>query len=184
MDPVVDVVHREALTRAGLTRIRRLFNAEYLADFGPWDPAQPYGYAPHDVHVIACAADGVVVGHAGWGRREISVGGASVVIAGVGGVLVSASARGLRLGERLMTALAHSMAEAGGIDFGYLGCREDVVPFYEACGWQRIAAAERSVARDGTPVEDLPGQPLLILPVESVRGAWPPGLVDLRGRAW
>ena len=183
METLIEAVPHEALNSSDLAGLARLFDAEYLADFGPWDPAQPYGYAPHDVHVIARSGAGVV-GHAGWGRREITVGGEHVVIAGAGGVLAEPVARGQRLGERLMTALAQSMADAGGIDFGYLGCREEVVPFYEACGWHRISAAERSIGRDGAPVEDPPGQPLLILPIASPRAAWPTGLVDLRGRAW
>lgn len=158
-----------------------LFDAEYLRDFGAWDPEQPYGYAPHDVHVVA-RSGGAVVGHAGWARRAIDVGGAETAIAGVGGVLVSDRARGQQLGQRLMAAAAQAMADAGGIDFGYLGCREEVVPFYTACGWRRISAAERSIGRDGRPVDDPPGQPLLVLPIAS--RTWPDGDVDLRGRAW
>ncbi|WP_307793221.1 GNAT family N-acetyltransferase [Microbacterium stercoris] len=181
---VIEPVRHEALIRSDdVASLARLFDAEYLADFGPWHPAQPYGYAPHDVHVIA-RAGAVVLGHAGWGRRRISVGGGEVVIAGVGGVLVAGSARGQRLGEKLMAALARSMAGDGGIEFGYLGCREEVVPFYEACGWTRVTAAERSISRDGMPIEDPPGQPLLILPVVSPLDAWPVGVIDLRGRAW
>lgn len=103
----------------------------------------------------------------GWARRAIRVGGAPVSIAGVGGVLISERARGERLGKRLMASATQSMLDAGGIDFGYLGCREEVVPFYASCGWSRVLAAERSVGRAGLPVEDVPGQPLLIMPIAS-----------------
>lgn len=177
------VVAHSALTVGDIDELRWLFDQEYLHDFGSWDPNQPYGYAPHDLHVIARSDDGVV-GHVGWARRAIGVGGAAVAVAGVGGVLISERARGERLGKRLMASATQSMMDAGGIDFGYLGCREEVVPFYTSCGWSRVLAAERSVGRDGLLVEDVPGQPLLVLPITSERAAWPAGMIDLRGRAW
>lgn len=179
----IDISVLEALTSDEIAGLKDLFDAEYLDEYGEWDSTQPYGYAPHDVHVIA-RSDGRVVGHVGWARRTIGVGDAEVTIAGVGGVLVSGSARGRALGKRMLAFAARSMRDAGGIDFGYLGCREQVVPFYETCGWHRILAAERSIARDGTPAEDEPGQPILILPVERAASSWPAGAVDLRGRAW
>lgn len=179
----IEVVAHSALTVGDVTDLRRLFDQEYLHDFGSWDPNQPYGYAPHDLHVIARSADGVV-GHVGWACRAIDVGGTEVVIAGVGGVLISERARGERLGKRLMSSATQSMLDAGGIDFGYLGCREEVVPFYRSCGWSRVLAAERSIGRDGLLVIDLPGQPLLVLPIASELAAWPAGTIDLRGRAW
>lgn len=179
----IDVVAHEALTSEAISQLKRLFDDEYLDDFGEWDPAQPYGYAPHDVHVIARSDDGIV-GHVGWARRTIGIGDVDVAVAGVGGVLIAERARGRALGQRMLAYAARSMRSTGGIGFGYLGCREQVVSFYEACGWHRIFAVERSIARDGMPVEDEPGQPLLVLPVECDLGAWPEGAVDLRGRAW
>lgn len=169
------------LTSDDLDGLRALFDAEYLREFGGWNPEQPYGYAPHDVHVIAFLDD--VVGHVGWARRTIRVGERDVTIAGVGGVLVSDGARALRLGQRLMHRAVASMKDAGGIEFGYLGCREAVAPFYQACGWTRVAAVERSLDREGRPTRDPAGQPLLVIPLGSSQ-QWPGGDVDLRGRAW
>lgn len=179
----IEVVPHGALTPQLGGELRRLFDTEYLATFGGWDQEQPYGYASHDVHLIARMGD-VVVGHVGWARRHIAVGRSGVEIAGVGGVLISQRARGKRLGEHLMHAARRSMLDAEGIQFGYLGCREEVVPFYRACGWHRISVVERSISRDGSAIEDPPGQPLLIMPVESALDEWPEGTVDLRGRAW
>ena len=122
--------------------------------------------------------------HVEWARRAIGVGRAEVAIAGVGGVLISESARGQRLGKRLMSSATQSMLDAGGIDFGSLGCCEDVVPFYRTCRWSRVWAVERSIGRDGLLVEDLPGQSLRVLLMASELAAWPAGAIDLRGRAW
>jgi aminoglycoside 2'-N-acetyltransferase I len=173
--------HRE-LTRGDLAGLRALFDEEYLPEFGEWDPDQPYGYAPNDVHVIA-RRGGETVAHVGWARRSIRVGGQAVAIAGVGGVLVAGHARGLGLGEKLMRAAAASMRDAGGVEFGYLGCREAVAPFYTSCGWTRVAAVERSSDRTGAPAVTPAGAPILVFPLELAR-QWPEGDIDLRGRAW
>jgi aminoglycoside 2'-N-acetyltransferase I len=183
MTASIALVTHGALTLGDLDGLRRLFDREYLHDFGSWDPSQPYGYAHHDLHVIARSDDGVV-GHVGWARRTIAVGGAAVAIAGLGGMLISERVRGERLGKRLMVSATQSMLDAGGIDFGYLGCREEVVPFYRSCGWSRVLAGERSIGRDGLLVEEGPGQPILIMPITSELAAWPAGTIDLRGRAW
>ncbi|GAA1216247.1 GNAT family N-acetyltransferase [Microbacterium maritypicum] len=179
----IDTVPRDRLSANDLTRLRELFDAEYFAEFGAWDPDQPYGYAPHDVHVIARFGP-AVVGHVGWAPRTIGVGTAEVVVAGVGGVLISPHARGQRAGARLLAHAALSMKDAGGIDYGYLGCREEVVAFYESCGWRRISAVEHSIDRAGQPVAQTPGPPLLTLALDPKPRNWPAGPIDLRGRAW
>lgn len=84
----------------------------------------------------------------------------------------------------MMHAARLSIFGIEGVEFGYLGCREEVVHFYRSCGWQRISAAERSVSLDGRVVEDPPGQPLFVLPVHPSAGDWPEGTIDLRGRPW
>ncbi|MFJ2315476.1 MULTISPECIES: GNAT family N-acetyltransferase [unclassified Arthrobacter] len=183
LETALEIVAHAELAEQDAAELRRLFDAEYLRDAGIWDPDLPYGYAPHDFHIMA-RCKGEVVGHVGWARRTIGVGGRDLVVAGVGGVLVSERARGRGLGGILMNLVASSMVDAGGIAFGYLGCREEVAAFYSSCGWTRISAAERSISRGGQAIYDPAGQPLLILPIESQLASWPQGEVDLRGRAW
>jgi len=179
----IEVIAHDALTPHDTAQLRRLFDDEYLDEHGPWNHDLPYGYAPHDVHVVA-RSDRAIVGHVGWQHRTIAVGPAEVTVAGVGGVLVSAGARGQSLGRGLMRDTAASMSTAGHIDFGYLGCREDVAPFYISCGWRRIAATERSLDREGRPSTSDAGPPMLFLPIGRDAESWPEGMVDLRGRAW
>lgn len=182
----VDVVAHTHLSEVDREALRDLFDGEYLDSHGAWNPDQPYGYAAHDVHVMA-RADGRVLGHVGWALREITVGEEAVRVAGVGGVLISEEARGKRLGAELMRHAARSMHDRRGIAFGYLGCREDredIVPFYRVCGWVRIHAGERSLGRTGEPVVAPPGDPILILPIEAPLTAWPRGDIELHGRAW
>lgn len=113
-----------------------------------------------------------VIGHVGWAHREIAVGTETLAIAGVSGVLISADARGMRLGRELMSWAAQSMRDRGRLAFGYLGCRKQVVPFYESCGWNRILAREKSIGRDGESVVDEFGPPILILPIAPLE-TWP-----------
>lgn len=101
---VVAVAH-DALTLDDLAGLRALFDQEYSATHGPWDPGLPYGYAPHDVHHLA-RTEGSVVGHVGWARRVITVGDAEVTVAGVGGVLVAPHERGRGLAQTLMATAA------------------------------------------------------------------------------
>lgn len=70
-------------------------------------------------------------------------------------------------------------------DIGYLGCREEVVDFYVACGWHRISARERSLSiADGSPIVQDPGPPILIRSALIDAGDWPDGEIDLLGRPW
>lgn len=171
------------LTAPDLGRIRRLFDDEYQSSEGPWNPDWPYGYAGHGLHVLARHGD-ETVGHVGWARRVIRVGDAEVTIAGVGGVLVSGHWRGRHLGVQLMSVAGQSMQAVRDIDFGYLGCDEDLVPFYTACGWRRITATEHFIDRDGASVVERAQAPLLVLPIQRSFDEWPVGEIDLRGRAW
>ncbi len=176
------VPHRE-LTNEQLAQLRRLFDHEYLADYGDWNPELPYGYAPHDLHLLANAGS-TVVGHVGWAKRITTVGGQPVTVAGVGGVLVSPTVRGQQLGQRLMEAARVSMLDDPSIDYGYLGCDESVTSFYSSCGWQRISAPERWINRDGNVVDSPAGHPLFILPIHKTTDTWPTGRVDVNGRPW
>ncbi|OBA50208.1 GNAT family N-acetyltransferase [Kocuria sp. ICS0012] len=173
----------EQLTAHRIDQLRALFDNEYLTTHGEWDPEQPYGYAPHDVHLIATAM-GAVVGHVGWAKRVITVNGQEVTIAGVGGVLVSPAGRGHHLGQQLMEAARQSMLADPDIEFGFLGCAESVVPFYASSGWQRIRAPERWISRGGRAIASPAGHPLFILPVHGNAAEWPTGEVDLKGRSW
>jgi len=39
--------------------LRRLFDQEDFHDFGAWDGDQPYGYMPHDIHMMYRSRDEV-----------------------------------------------------------------------------------------------------------------------------
>ena len=178
--PTIALNWHHNLTTGQLDDLNRLFAAEYGEDFREWNPDQPYGYAPHDMHVVA-TLDAQTVGHIGWAQRSITVGGRPVTIAGV---LVAPNVRGHNLGQRLMRAAVDSMRVQSDAEFGYLGCDETVVPFYVSCGWQRIVASEHYIGRGGQPTQSTPGEPLLVMPLREAHQPWPAGEIDLQGRPW
>jgi aminoglycoside 2'-N-acetyltransferase I len=183
VDERFEVIRHGELSRTHLYQLRALFDREYLDHHGPWDPDAPYGYSPADTHVLV-THDGQLVAHAGFQRRVITVGDHDVVVVGTGGVLVREHARGRGLGGRLMSQLAQAMHTMPGIEYGYLGCRQEVVPFYAANGWHRITATECCRSRlDGTIIVTA-DDPILILPVTRTISDWPAGAVDLRGTPW
>lgn len=164
-----------------LAELAEMFDEEYLAEHGPWNPLAPYGYSPAETRVIALL-DGRLAGHVGYQPRSIRVDDREVRVGGVGGVLVASHARGLGLGIRMLHAAQHAMSAE--VDFGYLGCREEVVPFYQAAGWHRIRVRERSLSRvDGSMVVT-ETDPVLICPAARAVTDWPAGDVDLVGTPW
>lgn len=176
-------MHRD-LRDDDLDRLRAFFDREYLADYGPWSPDAPYGYAPAEVHVMALRGE-VLLAHVGVQPRTIGVGEHDVTVAGTGGVLVAEETRGTGLGRRTMHRAQEAMRQTPGVEFGYLGCRPAVVPFYEAAGWYRIRAFERYLSRlDPTTVIESETAPILICAAALATEQWPEGDIDLRGGSW
>lgn len=178
-------VRRHVELSAGeLDALGVLFDREYLGDHGEWNPEAPYGYSPADHHVLAYQGP-VLVAHVGFQRRVIQVGTHDVLVAGTGGVLVDQHARGTGLGGRTMRRAQQAMRDEAGVAFGVLGCREEVVPFYESSGWTRISATERSVSlADRTSVVVSEDGPILICSGARDAREWPRGDIDLRGTPW
>lgn len=84
-----------------------------------------------------------------------------------------------------MHVAQEAMRTTAPVDFGLLGCREEVVPFYENAGWRRVRVAERGLSRvDGREVVRPAGPPVLVCAAMRPVSTWPEGEVDLRGRPW
>lgn len=180
------VVEHDALSGSQLAALSELFDSEYLADHGEWDPDRPYGYSPADVHTIVFRGP-MAVAHVGFQRRRIQVGTREVGIAGTGGVLVHPSQRSGGVGRLVMSRAQQAMRDDERVEFGYLGCREEVVSFYERTGWSRVHAVERHVSMtdlDATVTSS--SGPILVFPAatDGRDQGWPEGDIDLRGTPW
>lgn len=172
------------LTTAEIDALGSLFDGEYRNDFGAWNPDAPYGYSPAETHVLAFRGQ-TLAAHVGFQSRSISVGTHEVVVAGTGGVLVDEPSRGDGLGARAMRLAQEVMRDEADVDFGFLGCRVEVVPFYESAGWVQIHAMERCLSRlDQTSVIVSKGGPNLICSAKRHASQWPQGDIDLRGTPW
>ena len=184
MDGVMQVRRHFELTTEEIGALERHFDSEYLNEFGAWDSEQPYGYSPADTHVLAFHGRELVA-HVGFQRRLILVGTRDILVAGTGGVLVDKRFRGTGIGRQTMRCAQTVMRDDAGIEFGFLGCREEVVPFYESAGWVRIYATERSLSRlDQSSKIVSAGAPNLVCSVKRHASEWPEGDIDLRGTPW
>ncbi|GAA1243651.1 aminoglycoside 2'-N-acetyltransferase I [Microbacterium phyllosphaerae] len=185
MEHVVTVEH-EALSVSQSAALGELFDREYRAEHGEWNPDRPYGYSPADMHTVIFRGP-LAVAHVGFQRRLIRVGAREVRVAGTGGVLVHPDWRSGGVGRRVMTHAQQAMRDDDRIDFGYLGCREEVVSFYQRTGWSRVNAVERHVSMtDSSATVASSGGPILVFAARPHAGAdaWPPGDIDLRGTPW
>ncbi|WP_445337286.1 GNAT family N-acetyltransferase [Clavibacter sp. CFBP 8614] len=153
MDEHIEVVRHHDLSRTHLEQLRALFDREYLDGYGPWTLDAPYGYSPADMHLLVTHGSELVA-HAAFRRRVIAVGEHDVAAGRTGGVLVSEHPRGGGLGRRLMSQLARPMRSTAGIEYGYLGCRPEVVPTYASSGWRCRESAGASDHDEVTRASD------------------------------
>lgn len=180
------VVEHVDLSESQVAAMSELFDIEYSSEHGPWDPDRPYGYSPADVHTIMLLGS-TAVAHVGYQRRRIQVGTREITVAGAGGVLVHPAHRSGGVGRRVMSHAQSAMRDDDHVEFGYLGCREEVVQFYERTGWSRVHAVERHVSMTDprVTVTSAAGPILVFAAVTgSQRHPWPHGDIDLRGTPW
>jgi GNAT superfamily N-acetyltransferase len=112
-------------------------------------------------------------------RQTVGVSGASLDVAGVGGVLVRNDARGHGYGHIAMEAAEEFVAREMKIGFLLLFCREAVRSWYDALGWRKVLGATWAEQPNGA----------IVLPLasmwKSLNGArWPDGDVYLHSRPW
>lgn len=182
----VVIVEHDTLSESQSAALRDLFDREYRAEHGDWNPDRPYGYSPADVHTVLFHGS-TAIAHVGFQRRFIRVGAHEVAVAGTGGVLVHPDWRSAGVGRRVMTHAQQVMRDDYRVDFGYLGCREEVASFYERTGWSRVDAVERHVSMiDANVTVTSSAGPILIFAAGSGAGRdqWPQGDIDLRGTPW
>lgn len=80
-------------------------------------------------------------------KREISVGGEKVWVAGVGGMATHPNHQRKGYGSTLLEATGTFMRDEMQVPFGLLICADETRPFYEHAGW-RFAAGEQYYIQD------------------------------------
>jgi hypothetical protein len=149
---------------------------------GEEDPSHTHGYnlswRPTETHVFV-SAEGKKMCHVGLVRQTIQISGASLDIAGIGGVLVRSGERGHGYGRAAMDAAAAIAAREWNVGFMLLFCREALRSWYDALGWRKVLAATWAEQPNGP----------IVLPLESMWKSLnatqlPTGDVHLHSKPW
>lgn len=132
-----------------------------------------------DLHFVV-EEDGRAVSHVGLLRHAVLVGGELATVGGVGGVITRAEAQGRGYASLALERATAFMRDELKVEFGFLFCRDALVPFYRRHGWQLVSA----------PVTVEQGEePPLVMPIHAMvlsfrERVWPEGLVNLQSLPW
>jgi GNAT superfamily N-acetyltransferase len=136
-------------------------------------------WRPKELHFVVEAA-GRPVSHVGLLRHTVAVGGRAVLVGGIGGVITRGDAQGSGYASLALERAATFMRDELDVEFGFLFCRDPLVPFYERHGWHLLAAPVTvSQAEDPPLVMPLNS---MVLPFAGRR--WPQGPVSLESMPW
>lgn len=177
------LVHENDLAASDRALIRGLLTAAFPAHAALWQERDFWG-GPLEYRLLFRDVSGQLVGHLGFAHRLIEVGSQRIKIAGIGAVAILPDYQGQGWGRRLLSKLGTHLATEAEVEFGFLQCRDVVVPFYEKLGFHRIAQQVRSFdPRHSRWLTD--DAAALIRPVSAGLTSWPRvGIVDLMGMPW
>jgi len=140
-------------------------------------PGEPLSWRPKPLNVAICSHDGRLLAAGGIASGEVLIARTwRVPVVGLGGVIVTRSARGQGLGRTVVAALLERAPALGG-DFAVLFCRARLVPFYASFSFAPI---------DARVYADQPGgqieMPLgaMYRPLAAAT-PWPAGAVEVIG---
>lgn len=163
--------------------IRRLLQASYPQDADFWATVSHWG-SPPDARALVWSGQGALIGHAGYGFRNIAVGGQAVRIAGIGAVATQPDHQGKGHGRLLLQCLHGHLQDTREADFMLLGCRDAVVPFYHKAGFAHSIRTVHCLNPDSEVWEDQTWN-LMVRPIQVAHQVFPTqGVVNLQGFPW
>lgn len=136
-------------------------------------------WRPKELHFVV-ESSGRPVSHVGVLRHTLAVGGRPVTVGGVGGVITRGDAQGSGYASLALERASAFMRDELDVEFGFLFCRDPLVPFYERHGW-RLIDVPVTVAQDEAPPLVMPLN-AMVLPFSN--RPWPPGPVSLESLPW
>jgi len=164
-------------------RISSLLVAAFPQHVNTFSQKSYWGSMP-EYRLLLENPSGELLAHLEFGLRTIGVGPQESKIAGIGAVATRPDVQGQHLGRALFKHLHSLLLERFGVDFGYLGCREAVVGFYQKVGFVRFDQTVLELNPDTGEWQEST-YPNMVLPVCEPLEAWPgTGRVDLRGMPW
>lgn len=149
---------------------------------GQEDPSQTRGYKlqwrPTETHIFVCAS-GKKLCHVGVVAQTIEIGGNSVGVAGIGGVLARSESRGRGYGRIGMGAAEDFARREMGVKFMLLFCRPQLQRWYELLGWGKLSSPVWVEQPRGEVLH-----PLVSMTKCLGTDPWPEGDVRLGSRPW
>jgi nodulation protein A len=178
----VHLVGEKDLTRAQEERIQALLLAAFPQYREIWSRHTFWG-GPAEYRLWLECEDKIIA-HLGFAKRTICVGEQDVLIAGIGAVATRPDFQGRGLGKQLFAELRKILLTQLSVDFGYLGCREAVIGFYEKAGFTLY----RQTVYCLNPYEqqwNYDDGAQMVMPIRKPLTDWnATGLIDLRGMPW
>lgn len=152
-------------------------------DYVDFFTANSYWGTKPEFRLIAIENDHPIA-HLEFGYRQISVGDTPVQIAGIGAVAIHPSHQGRKLGKAMFAQLREYLLKNSSVDFGFIGCHEEVAGFYAASGFQRVDQSVYNLNPDSQTWETFHG-PTLVMPIHKSMHEWQHGtLIHLHGMPW
>lgn len=125
-------------------------------------------------------AQGEWIAHLGLGKRII--GPKNHLIAGIGAVCVDPAYRGTGMGKQLFRE-CRRLLEAEQVDFGFLECRDEVVGFYQQCGFTHFSQQVHRLNPDSGEWETHQTNSM-VMPIAKSLDEWFLGTIELNGMPW
>lgn len=166
-----------------LAAIQRMLVASF-PEYQDFFSAHSYWGSTPEFRLIATDEYGHPIAHLEFGFRTITVGETSFEIAGIGAVAVHPDFQGRQLGKVMFSYLRQWLLKNSSADFGFLGCRKEVVPFYTSAGFIRVDQDIFNLDPDSRAWTIYNG-PTMLLPVHAPIERWRLNeLVHLHGLPW
>jgi hypothetical protein len=137
-----------------------------------------YRWRPKEYHFIT-EESGHPLSHVGVVRTAVSVGGRTLTVGGIGGVVTVPAAQGRHLVHAAMLQAAEFICRELGAEFGMLFCLPRLEPFYARQGWQALEDEVEIDQPDGKII-----WPYRVMVRPCGDRVWPAGRVEVGGLPW
>jgi GNAT superfamily N-acetyltransferase len=133
-----------------------------------------------DLH-FTLYSEGRATSHVGTLIDKVTVNSRTITICGIGAVVTRKDAQNKGLASKLLAQVMKWAKESTDAQFGFLFCREAMVPFYESMGWKLIEGVVLIEQPSGEMESPIPA---MVYPLRGNDTEWPPGEVKIGGLPW
>ena len=131
---------------------------------------------------VVVELDGQLASHVGIVQREIMIGGAPLVVAGITGVMTEPRLQGRGYATLALQRATEFITRSLDVPLALLTCLEHRRTFYEGQGWKVIPNRVICDQPEGKAELTVPGR--LMMALEMRGESFPISEIDLRGLPW